>query len=97
MVAAVQFFISDDPASRTVSLLLFTLVINYILLVSYRLILFRLKKHGALDVRHVAVVGDGRWQRMNLPARSKSTATGVSSCRRFRAEGSPGTARARRR
>ena len=35
------------------------LVINYCLLVSYRVVLMKLTKHGALDVRHVAVVGNG--------------------------------------
>src|SRR5262249_33446002 len=49
---------NDDASNRFI--VLFTLVINYILLVSYRLVLLRIKKHGALDVRHVAVVGAGR-------------------------------------
>ena len=38
---------------------MFTLVINYILLVSYRVVLMNVTKHGALDVRHVAVIGNG--------------------------------------
>src|SRR5262245_31880047 len=58
VMAALQFFIKDDASNRFI--VLFTLVINYILLVTYRLILLRIKKHGALDIRNVAVVGTGR-------------------------------------
>jgi hypothetical protein len=32
---------------------------RYFLLIAYRLVIFRLKRHGALDVRHVAIVGTG--------------------------------------
>jgi exopolysaccharide biosynthesis polyprenyl glycosylphosphotransferase len=35
------------------------LVIDYILLVSYRVLLMKITKHGALDVRNVAVIGSG--------------------------------------
>jgi len=56
---AAQFFVSQDEFDRHRLIAAFTLVINYLLLVSYRLVLFRLKKHGALDVRHVAVIGSG--------------------------------------
>ena len=58
VMAALQFFVNQDASNRLI--VLFTLVINYILLVSYRIVLFRLKRHGALDVRHVAVVGTGQ-------------------------------------
>ena len=56
---AAQFFVSEDAFDRHRLIAVFTLVINYFLLVAYRLVLIRLKKHGALDVRHVAVVGIG--------------------------------------
>ncbi len=58
VTAALISFISPDMSSRSVVLLM--LVINYILLVSYRAVLIRTTKHGALDVRHVGVVGEGR-------------------------------------
>ena len=57
-VLAAQFFVSNDAFDRHRLLAVFTLVTNYVFLVSYRLVLFRLKKHGALDIRHVAVVGE---------------------------------------
>src|SRR5436309_4957288 len=56
MAATLYFWKPDVPARGIV---FFTLVINYILLVSYRVVLLRLKKHSALDVRHVAVIGAG--------------------------------------
>jgi exopolysaccharide biosynthesis polyprenyl glycosylphosphotransferase len=56
---AAQFFVSRDAFDRHRLLAVFTLVINYFLLIVYRLVIFRLKRHGALDVRHVAVVGSG--------------------------------------
>jgi exopolysaccharide biosynthesis polyprenyl glycosylphosphotransferase len=58
-LVAVQFFAIDDEFDRHRLIAGFTLVVNYLFLVAYRLLLFRLKKHGALDVRHVAVVGAG--------------------------------------
>ncbi len=58
-LVAVYFFISKTEFERHRFIAFSTLVINYFFLVSYRLILFRLKKHGALDVRHVAVAGAG--------------------------------------
>jgi exopolysaccharide biosynthesis polyprenyl glycosylphosphotransferase len=57
VMLAVQFFINQDQTNRLI--VLFTLVINYLLLVSYRVILFKIKRKGVLDVRHVAVVGVG--------------------------------------
>jgi exopolysaccharide biosynthesis polyprenyl glycosylphosphotransferase len=57
VMLAVQFFVNQDQTNRLI--VLFTLVINYLLLVSYRVILFKIKKKGVLDVRHVAVVGVG--------------------------------------
>jgi exopolysaccharide biosynthesis polyprenyl glycosylphosphotransferase len=56
---ATQFFVSSDAFDRHRLIAVFTLAINYFFLVSYRLALYRLKKHGALDIRHVAVVGIG--------------------------------------
>ncbi len=56
---AAQFFVSEDAFDRHRLIAVFTLVINYFLLVAYRIVLIKLKKHGALDVRHVAVVGSG--------------------------------------
>jgi len=47
-----------DPAASNRIILLLMLVINYILLVSYRVVLMKVTKHGGLDVRHVAVVGN---------------------------------------
>src|SRR5262245_9562107 len=57
VMAVVQYFINPSGPARLI--IVFTLVINYILLVSYRVLLLRLKKHSALDVRHVAVIGTG--------------------------------------
>lgn len=58
VMLAVQFFVNQDRSNRLI--VLFTLVLNYLLLVSYRVILFKITKHGALDIRHVAVVGTGQ-------------------------------------
>ena len=55
--ALLVFLVDKDASSRL--MLLLTLGINYCFLISYRLLLLRLKKHSALDVRHVAVVGFG--------------------------------------
>jgi exopolysaccharide biosynthesis polyprenyl glycosylphosphotransferase len=57
VMAALQFFINADASNRVIVLL--TLIINYCLLVCYRIVLFKFAKHGALDVRHVAVIGAG--------------------------------------
>ena len=57
IVAVVISFINPDASNRII--VLATLVIDYILLVSYRVVLMRVTKHGALDIRHVAVVGNG--------------------------------------
>ncbi len=56
VVAVLISFVNPDASNRIVVLLM--LVINYILLVSYRVVLMKVTKHGALDVRHVAVVGN---------------------------------------
>src|SRR5229473_2594586 len=56
LVAVLISFVNPDASNRIVVLLM--LVINYILLVSYRVVLRKVTKHGALDVRHVAVVGN---------------------------------------
>lgn len=57
VVAAVQFFADKEASNRL--MIFFTLGINYCLLISYRVLLLKLKKHSALDIRHVAVIGKG--------------------------------------
>jgi FlaA1/EpsC-like NDP-sugar epimerase len=56
VVAVLISFVNPDASNRIVVLLM--LVINYILLVSYRVVLMNVTNHGALDIRHVAVVGN---------------------------------------
>jgi exopolysaccharide biosynthesis polyprenyl glycosylphosphotransferase len=57
LMAALIPFVKPVQSNRVI--LILTLAINYILLVSYRVVLMKVTKHGALDVRHVAVVGNG--------------------------------------
>jgi exopolysaccharide biosynthesis polyprenyl glycosylphosphotransferase len=57
VVTALVTFVNPETNNRFI--LIFTLVIDCILLVSYRVILKRFTKRGALDVRHVAVIGNG--------------------------------------
>src|SRR5262245_43219925 len=57
LMAALISFVKPEQSNRVI--LILTLAINYILLVSYRVVLMKVTKHGALDVRHVAVVGSG--------------------------------------
>src|SRR5262245_12521337 len=57
---AAQFFVSGGVFNRHRLIAVFTLAINYGFLIAYRLLLIRFKKHGALDIRHVAVVGSGK-------------------------------------
>ena len=57
VAAAIQFFYGDDTSNRAIVAL--TLIINLILLVSYRVLMIRFKKRSALDVRHVAIIGHG--------------------------------------
>jgi exopolysaccharide biosynthesis polyprenyl glycosylphosphotransferase len=57
VVVVLVTFVSPETNNRFI--LIFTLAINCILLVSYRLILKRITKRGTLDVRHVAVIGSG--------------------------------------
>ena len=56
MAAAISFW-KPDVSNRAIVVL--TLVIDYVFLVSYRVVLMKASKHGALDVRHVAVIGNG--------------------------------------
>ncbi len=56
VMAALISFLNPDRSNRFI--VGFTLAINYILLVSYRVLLMNVTKH-ALDVRNVAVVGNG--------------------------------------
>ena len=57
VMAASISFVKPDSSNRMI--VGFTLVINFIFLVSYRVVLMKVTKHGALDVRHVAVIGGG--------------------------------------
>lgn len=57
VIAASLAFIKSNETNRAI--LLLTLFINYVLLVCYRVVLFRFNKHSALDIRHVVVVGSG--------------------------------------
>jgi exopolysaccharide biosynthesis polyprenyl glycosylphosphotransferase len=57
VMAAAISFVNPDASNRFI--VAFTLVINYILLVSYRIFLLKVTKYGALDVRNVAVIGSG--------------------------------------
>ncbi|HEY2381514.1 MAG TPA: sugar transferase [Terriglobia bacterium] len=57
VVAAMVSFVKPDASNRII--LMVTLAINYILLVTYRVVLMKVTKRGALDVRHVAVIGSG--------------------------------------
>jgi exopolysaccharide biosynthesis polyprenyl glycosylphosphotransferase len=57
LVAVFISFVNPDASNRIV--VLFTLVINYIFLVSYRVILMKVTQRGILEIRHVAVVGNG--------------------------------------
>src|SRR3989454_6738664 len=56
LVAVLISFVNPDASNRIV--VLSTLVINYIFLVSYRVVLIKVRKHSVLDVRNVAVVGN---------------------------------------
>ncbi len=57
VMAAITSFVNRDETNRFIVLL--TLFVNSVLLISFRFVLLRFKKHGALDVRHVAIVGAG--------------------------------------
>jgi exopolysaccharide biosynthesis polyprenyl glycosylphosphotransferase len=57
VIAALQFFLNQDSSNRVIVLL--APAINYIFLVSYRIVLFRLKRHRAFDVKHLVVIGSG--------------------------------------
>src|SRR5262245_62107351 len=57
VMAASISFVKPDTSNRVI--VFSTLLIDFVLLVSYRVILMKVHKHGALDVRHVAVIGDG--------------------------------------
>src|SRR5207247_1803742 len=57
VMAAAISFVGPDSSNRAI--VAATMVIDFIFLVSYRVVLMKLTKHGALDVRNVAVVGNG--------------------------------------
>ena len=58
VMAAAISFVGPDSSNRMI--VGFTLVIDYVFLVSYRIVLMKLTKFRPLDVRNVAVVGSGR-------------------------------------
>jgi len=58
VMAAAISFVKPDASNRFI--VAFTLAINYVALLSYRVALAKFTRHGALDVRHVAVVGTGK-------------------------------------
>src|SRR5262249_31624213 len=57
VMAAAISFVGPDSSNRFI--VFFTFVIDYFFLVFYRVLLMKLAKRRALDVRHVAVVGQG--------------------------------------
>src|SRR5215471_16148421 len=57
VMAAAISFVRPDSSNRAIVIAM--LVTDYILLVSYRVLLMKVTKHGALDVRNVAVIGSG--------------------------------------
>src|SRR6476620_588542 len=57
VMAAAISFVGPDSSNRMI--VGFTLVIDYVFLVSYRIVLMKLTKFRPLDVRNVAVVGGG--------------------------------------
>jgi exopolysaccharide biosynthesis polyprenyl glycosylphosphotransferase len=57
VMAAAISFVKPDTSNRFIVLL--TLVLDYVFLVSYRVVLMKVTRHGALEVRNVAVVGSG--------------------------------------
>src|SRR5262249_33544836 len=57
VMAAAISFVKPDTSNRFIVLL--TLALDYIFLVSYRVVLMKVTRHGALEVRNVAVVGSG--------------------------------------
>jgi FlaA1/EpsC-like NDP-sugar epimerase len=57
VLAAAVSFVGPDATNRLI--VAFTLTINFVLLLGYRLVLLKSIKHRALDVRNVAVIGSG--------------------------------------
>ena len=58
VMAAILFLLNQEATSRLITL--FTLVINYGFLVSYRLMLFGVRGRSRSSVRHVAIIGEGQ-------------------------------------
>ena len=56
VLAAVLFFVGYEATSRLIAA--FTLVINYVALVSYRMLLFAVRQNSQTWSRQVAIVGD---------------------------------------
>jgi exopolysaccharide biosynthesis polyprenyl glycosylphosphotransferase len=57
VLAAVLFLLNQESTSRLVTL--FTLIINYCALVSYRLALFGVRGRSRASERHIAIIGEG--------------------------------------
>ena len=57
VMVAVLFLLNHEATSRLIAL--FTLVINYGVLVSYRLVLYALRGWNWTSLRHVAIIGEG--------------------------------------
>ena len=57
VMAAVLFFVGYEATSRLIAA--FTLIINYVSLVSYRMLLFTFRKRSQTWARHVAIIGQG--------------------------------------
>ena len=58
VMAAVLFLLNQEATSRLIAL--FALVLNYGILVSYRLALYAIRGWNWTSVRHVAVIGEGQ-------------------------------------
>jgi exopolysaccharide biosynthesis polyprenyl glycosylphosphotransferase len=57
IMAAAISFVNPDASNRFI--VASTLVFDYVFLVTYRLVLMKVTRQGALDIRHVAVIGSG--------------------------------------
>jgi exopolysaccharide biosynthesis polyprenyl glycosylphosphotransferase len=58
IMAAILFLLNQEATSRLIAL--FALVLNYGMLVSYRLALFAIRGWNWTSVRHVAIIGEGQ-------------------------------------
>ena len=58
LMAAVLFLLNQEATSRLIAL--FALVLNYGVLVSFRLVLFAIRGWNWTSIRHVAIIGEGQ-------------------------------------